>query len=426
MSYIRKIVITLCLLSGMCASQTVGASDQETIRLLVEQVKELQENVKALQAKQAAPPVALLEAPPTAPVPPQPVEDAVSTPQIPITSSTMHELHGIQWRGFGEVNYKLLNQREPELSTFGSTPGSAGRFFTGDFALLLTSRINDKASVLSEIVLGEQLEQLFHVDLERILFKYDYSDHLRMSFGRYQTGIGYYNTQYHSGRWFLTTVDRPLITEYAHDGGPLPTQAVGVSTTGLIPSGRLGLNYIFEYGSSDTNRPHVDGSPGGDDENNGNHVNIGLFACPDAIPGLQIGGSFYHDKVSNLDTNESGNFGQTVVNAHVVYIGRGFEFLNEGFLIRHKEEPTNAVLNMPAFYSQVSKRLGHIRPFFRYQYLNVNPRSILEDILLRYGPSFGARYDFDDNIAFKAQLDHTVRKGKPDLNALQLQLVFAF
>ncbi len=394
MSYIRKIVITLCLLSGMCASQTVGASDQETIRLLVEQVKELQESVKALQAKQMAPPVALLEAPPTAPVPPQPVEDAVSTPQIPITSSTMHELHGIQWRGFGEVNYKLLNQREPELSTFGSTPGSAGSFFTGDFALLLTSRINDKASVLSEIVLGEQLEQLFHVDLERILFK--------------------------------TTVDRPLITEYAHDGGPLPTQAVGVSTTGLIPSGRLGLNYIFEYGSSDTNRPHVDGSPGGDDENNGNHVNIGLFARPDAIPGLQIGGSFYHDKVSNLDTNESGNFGQTVVNAHVVYIGRGFEFLNEGFLIRHKEEPTNAVLNMPAFYSQVSKRLGHIRPFFRYQYLNVNPRSILEDILLRYGPSFGARYDFDDNIAFKAQLDHTVRKGKPDLNALQLQLVFAF
>ena len=110
----------------------------------------------------------------------------------------------------------------------------------------------------------------------------------------------------------------------------------------------------------------------------------------------------------------------------MVYIGRGFEFLNEGFLIRHKEEPNNAVLNMPAFYSQVSKRLGHIRPFFRYQYLNVNPRSILEDILLRYGPSFGARYDFDDNIAFKAQLDHTVRKGKPDLNGLQLQLVFAF
>jgi len=98
------------------------------------------------------------------------------------------------------------------------------------------------------------------LDLERILFKYDYNDHLRMSFGRYQTGISYFNTQYHSGRWFLTTADRPLITEFASEGGLLPTQAVGVSLTGLVPSGRLGLNYILEYGSSDTNRPHIDGT----------------------------------------------------------------------------------------------------------------------------------------------------------------------
>jgi hypothetical protein len=60
----------------------------------------------------------------------------------------LHESHGIQWRGFGEVNYKVLDQREPELSTFGFVPGSAGNFYTGEFALFLTSRINDKASVL--------------------------------------------------------------------------------------------------------------------------------------------------------------------------------------------------------------------------------------------------------------------------------------
>src|SRR5216684_2603483 len=103
MSYIRKIVITLCLLSGMCAAQTVGASDQETIRLLVEQVKELQDNVKALQAKQTAPPV-----------PQPPLEEAVSSQQTPTAIPDMHELHGIRWRGFGEFNYKVLNQRAPE------------------------------------------------------------------------------------------------------------------------------------------------------------------------------------------------------------------------------------------------------------------------------------------------------------------------
>ena len=114
------------------------------------------------------------------------------------------------------------------------------------------------------------------------------------------------------------------------------------------------------------------------------------------------------------------------MNAHIVYVGHGIEFLNEGFLIRHVQEHSQTVFNMPAFYSQFSKRFQKVSPFFRYHYANTNPRSIFEDVLLRHGPSFGARYDFNDNIAFKTQLDHTIRKDKPDLNGLQLQLAFAF
>ena len=52
--------------------------------------------------------------------------------------------------------------------------------------------------------------------------------------------------------------------------------------------------------------------------------------------------------------------------------------------------------------------------------------SFYNDVGLRYGPSFGARYDANDYIALKAQLDHTVRRGEPDLNGLHLQLAFAF
>jgi hypothetical protein len=98
----------------------------------------------------------------------------------------------------------------------------------------------------------------------------------------------------------------------------------------------------------------------------------------------------------------------------------------EGFLIRHSYVGSSTVLNMPAFYSQISRRYGHIRPFLRYQYINANQRGILSDILLRQGPSFGARYDFNDYLAFKTQLDHTIRKGQPDLNGLHLQLAFTF
>jgi len=45
---------------------------------------------------------------------------------------------------------------------------------------------------------------------------------------------------------------------------------------------------------------------------------------------------------------------------------------------------------------------------------------------LRYGSSFGARFDFNESIAVQAQLGHTVREDQPDLNGLPLQVAFAF
>jgi predicted porin len=52
--------------------------------------------------------------------------------------------------------------------------------------------------------------------------------------------------------------------------------------------------------------------------------------------------------------------------------------------------------------------------------------TIYDDVGLREGPSFGARYDLNNYIAFKAQSNNTVRRGEPDLNGLQLQLAFTF
>jgi hypothetical protein len=418
-----RAALILLLISGLSHAQDAVPSDHELIQQLAQQVKTLQEKVDVLESQHRAGEIPDTGATPT-PLRTPPAQAADSEGQSPSLMQELREAHGIQWRGFGEADYKVLNQRTPELGTYGFVPGSHGNFYTGDFDLLLTSRINDKASVLSEIVFGEDDAQKFGVDLERILLKYDYNDHLRMSLGRYHTGIGYYNTAFHSGSWLQTTADRPLIMEFANDGGVLPTQAVGLSLTGSIPSGRLGLNYIAEYGSSDTVRPDL-GTGILEDENNGNHINVGLFARPNRLPGLQIGGSIYHDRISDFTLGPSVRIGQTIVNAHVVYEHHGIEFLNEGFLLRHAYEGSTAY-NMPAFYSQISKQLGHIRPFFRYQYINANPVGFLSDVALRHGPSFGARYDFNEFIALKTQFDHTIRKGQPDLNGLHLQLAFTF
>ncbi len=404
-----KTIVVVIVLVATCLAQDPAP---QTLESLEQQVHELQQQVKALESrldKDSASAAAI--SPVTAPV------AAVEAPP--------KEDHGIHIRGFGEANYKALDQRKPELGAGGFVPGSAANFYIGSLDLLLTSAISDKARVLAEINFEEADAQTFEVDVERLLLNYDFNDRVRVSVGRYQTSIGYYNAVYHNGAWPQTTVDRPLIMEFPDHGGILPVQAIGTSFQGLLPSGQLNLNYVFEYGSSDTMRSHVDGSPGLDDENNGNQVNVGLFMRPDWVPGLQVGGSAYHDEISD-DRNLTVRYGQSILNGHLTYSAHGVEFLNEGILVRHAEERGPNVFNMPGFYTQISKQIGHIRPFFRYQYVNTNPRSALHDVLLRYGPSFGARYDFNSNIAFKLQFDHTTQKSMPDLNGVQTQVAFTF
>ena len=444
-------LLAMLLVPASSWAQNSGPSSgdhvQEAIAQLVEQIRQLQqqdhdllERIRVLEAKQSqASPVA--EAAP-APAAAQSAEEAPPAQAAVAVPHDRHDVHGIQFRGFGGVDYQVLNQRQPELGTGGFVPGSAGNFYTGDFGLFLTSRLTNKASVLSEIVFQEGDAQTYHVDLRRMLLKYEYNDHLKFSFGRYQTNIGYYNWAFRSAAWLQTTADRPLVMQFASDGGLLPTQAIGVSVTGAIPSGKLGLNYVAEYGSSDTVRPDIDGDGLVTDENNGNQTNVGLFVRPDELRGLQIGTSYYHDQISNNVLNASGaqippppgslgpaaRYGQTIVNGYVVYVAHGIEFLNEGFLIRQALIGGSLHFDTPAFYSQFSKQLGRVRPFFRYQYVNANsnPNSIYDDVGLRFGPSFGARYDLNDYMAFTAQLDHTVRRGEPDLNGLQLQWAFTF
>jgi hypothetical protein len=398
-------------------------------------VKVLEAGQKLAESPEAAPVPA--EAPiqsvSQAAPPPEPAPPPETAPPMPAA----HDIHGIRWRGFAEVDYKVLNQRVPENETYGFVPGSAGSFYTGDFNLFLTSKITARTSALAEIDFEEGDAQTYTTNLRRILLKYDADQHLKLSVGRYQTSVGYYNWEFRSATWLQTTADRPLVMEFSSNGGILPTQAVGLSATGAIPSGKLNLNYIAEYGSSDTIRPHLNGDGLFTDENNGNQANLAFYMEPDALPGVRIGSSIYHDRISALLDDSAGNqivqptdserWNQTIVNGYGVYVGRGIEFLNEGFLIRQALMGSTEILNTPAFYSQISKQVHRWRPFFRYQYVNASQRNpFYEDVGLRFGPSVGTRYDLNDYLAFKAQFDHTLRRGLPNLSGLHLQLSATF
>ena len=209
------------------------------------------------------------------------------------------------------------------------------------------------------------------VDLERLLLQYSANDRFHISAGRYHTAVGFYNTAYHHSTWLQTTVDRPFMFAFEDEGGVLPIHNVGLTSYGSLPSGGLGLNYIAEIGNGRTSRSPLDEAVQNvQDENNRKAFNLGLYARPSGARGLQAGFSVYRDI---LRPEGIGRIGQTIWAGHVIYQKPKFEFMNEALVLRHSVEG-GRLYQTPAFYSQISRAFGRLRPYFRYEYLNA-PRT---------------------------------------------------
>jgi hypothetical protein len=315
-------------------------------------------------------------------------------------------------QGFADVNFRASNQK-----------GTTNSFSLGQLDLFMTSRLSEKFSVLGELIVEAGQDNRFTFEIHRLLLRYAPNDYLNLSAGRYHTAIGFYNTAYHHGSWFQTAVNRPFIFTFESKGGILPLHNVGVSATGRIPSGSLGLRYIAEVGNGRASRSRLDQAvQTAVDENNGKSFNLGLFARPKSLPGFQTGFSFYRD---SLTPAGAPRVGQSIMAGHVVYQNRLYEVLNEAVVIRH--ERGGRVFYTPGLYTQFSRRFGDLRPYARYQYVNVpSDDPIYPDVGRRNGPSVGLRYDVSEFAAFKAQYDHTQRRRQTPIDELLLQFAFTF
>jgi hypothetical protein len=405
--------------------------DQQTVRMLLERIDQLEARVAQLEAgRQTTSTAASSAVPASSQTSPQMSDTSSGSDQQEQNDQTEPERMDVsktllRIRGFGDINLH------------GDTGhGDTTSFSLGQLNLFITSDISEKFKFLSEIVFEGGPDNIYgvtrgprnlmSVDVERYLLEYSYNDYLNISAGRYHTSIGYYNTAYHHGTWFQTTTGRPFLFQFEDRGGILPIHTVGVRATGLIPSGSLGLHYVAEVGNGRESRLPLEEEPVQNivDEQNRKAFNLAMYARPDAIPGLQVGFSGYHDRL--IPFNQP-SVGETILAAHAVYIVPKFEWLNEALVVRHSPQGTSHVFQTPGFYSQISKQFGAYRPYFRYEYVNASDHEpIFPDVGLRHGPSVGLRYDASESVALKLQYDHIELRHQPAVNALGLQVGFTF
>jgi hypothetical protein len=385
----------------------------DAIQKLLDRVSALEREVAALKGGQPKEPE------PT----PEGLTASAAVVPIPSSSPTMQDSTPVDnasrftFHGYADIGFQRLKG--------GST--DTKQFVLGELDLFSSVRLSPRLTALAEVVFetdNQTMVAQVPVNIERLLLQFRANKYLNVDLGSYRTAIGFYNTAYLRGAWLQTALTRPRMFTFEDDNGFLPLHQTGISLSGELPSGGLGLHYVVQTGAS---RNYGQNPASTIDFAFNDSWNVDVFARPRALPGFQVGFSSYRDRLSPflgllLDRD--------LWMAHVVYQGRRLEFLNEG-LLQTGRIAANSYTHIPGFYSQLAYRIAPSwTPYIRYEYANATGRNDYNAHEI-YVPwrriwSGGVRYDITEFAALKFEIGHETSQVQPAWIRAAMQLAFTF
>ncbi len=227
--------------------------------------------------------------------------------------------------------------------------------------------------------------------VERVILKYTVDDYTSISAGRYHTPVGWWNTQYHHGRWLQTTIDRPLYVDFG---------------TAFVPGHFWGFQYDKKLeldagtwaftGGLGAGRAESILSPSFDEPLDGD-VSYLLHTTfrPAAFSSWQYGASLWYEDVE-LPGNDSAD--EWIFTAFFNTRGEMPELSGEYAFVRH-DIPGIGSVDSDSWYLQLGQRLksggGKFKVYGRVEDLDVNEEDTLyTGIRSQRRTMIGTRYDF--------------------------------
>jgi hypothetical protein len=426
------LVVTVLFLTatGAAWGQSSTPPDQtEQIKSLLERIQQLEKRLADVETRLPASSTPVLTAanvPLSQPAATQTASPAVQEHQHDVAADQVAvrqmETHypSLQIRGFGDVDFSATDQK-----------GTNSGFNLGQLDLHLASALSQKISYFGEITFNAHPTD-YAIEVERSIIRYDYNDYFKLSFGRFHTPIGYWNTAFHHGAWLQTTIDRPFIVKVG--GTFTPVHFVGLLAEGNIPSGGLGLSYNVGVGNG---RGEIISRPGDAGDINNNRAWVAkLYARPPKLYGLELGTSFYQDKIT-LTSPINQNYREWIASAYMVWTKGSPEFLSEFDNVHHRSILTNQIANSNAFYVQFAYRLPwlerSLKPYYRLEYAHMPLSEQVFTHQDQVESIFGLRYDISSYATFKTEYRNT--KSQPGVlglpaeatvNGLFFQTAFTF
>jgi len=312
--------------------------------------------------------------------------------------------------GFADVGYVATQREIPEGFKLGQLVGH------------VTSGLSERVTFFGEVSATPRSTG-YGVEVERLLLRYDFADYFKVSAGRYHTPIGYWNTAFHHGLWLQTSVARPEMIKFGSKY--LPVHFVGILMEGALPTS--GLSYFAGIGNGRNINIGRAGDAG--DVNDQRALLAGFKFRPQAIYGLQIGGSVYHDRIAVDSVNA---VDENTFSAHLAYEKEQPEVIAEYAWVVHDPLHTGRATTNRAYYVQVAYRLpdalNMLKPYARLEQNDVaKDDPIFEPLNLEYKALVaGLRYDFIHMAALKAEYRNERFVDASRVSSFFLQVSFTF
>lgn len=400
-------------------------SDRELIRKLVERIDTLEKRVNELESEKRS----VAPSPPPQPPIQLPATEASSAGMTDMahpehsleTVESVPTYPSFRLAGFGDFDFSATNQ-----------PGDHSGFSEGQFILHMNSALSRRVTFFAELSftarsdagLGSPPATGFNMEVERSIIRFDQSDKLKVSFGRYHTPINYWNTQFHHGAWLQTSITRPQMVQFG--GSFIPVHFVGALVEGTVDAGGLNLNYTGGLGNG---RGQVISRAGDYGDINNNRAWLtSVSVRPDFAYALQVGASVYRDKINPLTGLPSREW---IESAHVVWQKENPEVIAEFSNVTHTPVGLPMQFNSQAWYVQTAYRLPFWnrlwKPYYRFEYIHVPKGDTIFAAVPDFGESTaGIRYDISNYVALKFEYRNTRMPGIPRVNGLFAQTSFTF
>ena len=305
-------------------------------------------------------------------------------------------------------------------------------FKIGTIDFYLSPEFDDGVKALMEIAFepahstGEIV-----IDVERLQVGYTFNDYLTLWAGRFHTPFGAFNTAYHHGSQFQTSIYRPKFIDFEDAGGILPVHSVGLWGKGQLRLDNRKIAYNVYAANGSKILLDSSESPGKLDMNNyrndKSHYMIGGSVAYDimagAMEGLEVGahgfssdvGSYTKDDYSVASTNASR---VNMYGGFLHYDQHKVEFLAEyyGFSDKNQKVANSKSIKSNAQFTQLGYNVTDIfTGYGRFEKtaLNQNDLYFKDQVSGRSYTRYavGIKKDINPRAAFKLEWITTPHDG---------------